>query len=555
MSLRPTPIPAIPAETIRIARAAFPQGNIYIQLRDELGSIYEDEAFAHLFPQRGQPAAAPWQLALVTLMQYMEGLSDRQAADAVRSRIDWKYVLSLELADAGFDSSVLSEFRTRLVAGSAEELLLDILLEKCKERKWVKAKGRQRTDSTHVLGWARVINRLVCVGETMRAALNTLAVVAPEWLQKNSLPEWVERYGKRVEDFWLPKSKDKRDEYARQVGIDGNGLLSAIYELDAPEWLGQIPAVDTLRQVWLQQYWVESNQIYWRSEKEGLPTATHLISSPYDKQVRYAKKHTTVWLGYKVHLTETCDEDLPNLITNVATTAAPIHDTDVVVPIHTALKTKELLPLTHIADTNYLDAELFATSQQDYGVDLVGPTRHDNKWQAQAKKGFAAEYFQIDWQKQQAICPEGKISSSWCTVKNIYGQQTVKIKFAQKDCIVCPSWANCTTAARRTITLRTQEHHLALLAARAREKSPQYEAEYDKRAGIEGTISQGVRGFGLRNARYIGLAKTHLQHVLTATAINFTRISNWLWELPREKTRTSAFQKLMQPIQPTVTIS
>ncbi len=188
-------------------------------------------------------------------------------------------------------------------------------------------------------------------------------------------------------------------------------------------------------------------------------------------------------------------------------------------------------------------------------IHLVGPTRHDNKWQAQAQKGFAAECFQISWPKQQAICPEGKTSSSWCTVKNVYGQETVKIKFAQKDCIVCPSWANCTTAARRTITLRKEEHHLALVAARAREKSPQYKAQYDKRAGIEGTISQGIRGFGLRNARYIGLAKTHLQHVLTATAINFTRISNWLWELPREKTRTSAFQKLMQPIPPTVTIS
>ncbi len=355
MSLHPTPIPAIPAETVRIARAAFPQGNIYMQLKDEPGSVYEDKAFAHLFPQRGQPAAAPWQLALITLMQYMEGLADRQAADAVRSRIDWKYALSLELTDPGFDHSVLSEFRSRLVAGSAEELLLDVLLEKCKDRKWVKAKGRQRTDSTHVLGWARVINWLVCVGETMRAALNTLAVVAPEWLQKNSSSEWVERYGKRVEDFWLPESKDKREEYARQIGMDGHHLLSAIYESDAAEWLGHIPAVDTLRQVWLQQYSVESNQVYWRSEKEGLPTATHLISSPYDSQVRYAKKHTTVWLGYKVHLTETCDEDLPNLITNEpatclsigsATTVAPVHDTDVVVPIHTALKTKDLLPLT-----------------------------------------------------------------------------------------------------------------------------------------------------------------------------------------------------------------
>jgi transposase len=548
MSLHPQMIPAIPQETIRVAQAVFPHGNIYLQLKDTLGSIFEDQSFAHLFPQRGQPAAAPWQLAMVTVMQYIEGLSDRQAADAVRSRIDWKYALSLELTDAGFDSSVLSEFRSRLIQGSCEEMLLNILLEKCKEHKWLRAKGRQRTDSTHVLGWVRTINRLVCVGETMRAALNTLAIVAPEWLQKNSLPEWVERYGRRIEDALLPKSTEKRDEYARLVGIDGDLLLSKIYDQPVPSWLANIPAVETLRKVWLQQYIIESDQIHWRTQKEGLPTATHLISSPYDIQARYAKKNATIWLGYKVHLTETCEDDSPNLITNVATTTAPVHDTDAITPIHAALKTKDLLPLTHIADTNYLDAELFTASQQDYGVDLLGPTRQDNKWQAQAKQGFAAQDFKVDWQKKQAICPQGKLSSSWSLAKNVYGQETVKIKFAQKDCIICPSWANCTTAARRTITLRKQEHHLALLAARAREKSPQYKIEYKKRAGIEGTISQGVRAFGLRRAKYIGLAKTHLQHVLTATAINFTRISNWLSEVPREKTRTSAFERLMQPI-------
>ena len=129
MSLHPQIIPAIPQETARVAHAAFPHGNIYLQLKDELGNIYEDESFAHLFPQRGQPAVSPWQLAMVTVMQYIEGLSDRQAADAVRSRIDWKYVLSLELTDSGFDSSVLSEFRSRLISGSSEEVLLNILLQ------------------------------------------------------------------------------------------------------------------------------------------------------------------------------------------------------------------------------------------------------------------------------------------------------------------------------------------------------------------------------------------------------------------------------------------
>jgi transposase len=183
MSLHPQGVPPVPEETRRIAQAAFPRGNVYMRMRDELGVIYDDQLFASLFSARGQPAMSPWRLALTTVMQFAEGLSDRQAADAVRSRIDWKYALSLELIDPGFDHTVLSEFRTRLVAGQAEQLLLDTLLTRMRERGLLKARGRQRTDSTHVLATIRTLNRLELVGETVRYALNSLAVVAPDWLR------------------------------------------------------------------------------------------------------------------------------------------------------------------------------------------------------------------------------------------------------------------------------------------------------------------------------------------------------------------------------------
>src|SRR6266699_6913221 len=153
---------AIPEETARVARAAYPNGNIYMQMRDALGTIYQDESFAHLFTQNGRPVEAPWRLALITVMQFAEELPDRQAADAVRGRIDWKYALGLELTDAGMDASVLSEFRTRVVAGGAEALLLDALLDVCKQRGWLKAGGKQRTDSTHVLARVRSLSNLEC---------------------------------------------------------------------------------------------------------------------------------------------------------------------------------------------------------------------------------------------------------------------------------------------------------------------------------------------------------------------------------------------------------
>jgi transposase len=189
MSLKPGPIQPVPEETARIARAAFRKGNPLLQLRDELGPIFADTDFADLFPRRGQPGLPPWRLALVTLLQFRENLPDRQAAEAVRARIDWKYLLGLELTDPGFDPSVLCEFRARLLAGSAEERLLERLLERCRELGLLKARGRQRTDATHVLAAIRVLNRLELVGETLRAALNELAAVAPDWL-RGVAPEW-----------------------------------------------------------------------------------------------------------------------------------------------------------------------------------------------------------------------------------------------------------------------------------------------------------------------------------------------------------------------------
>jgi transposase len=254
MSMHPQPIRPVPEETARIAKAAFPKGNLYMKMRDKLGTIFEDADFAELFGVRGRPALAPWRLALVTVMQFAEGLSDRQAAQAVRARIDWKYALGLELTDPGFDFSVLSEFRARLVENSAEHLLLETLLEACKERGYLKARGKQRTDSTHVLGALRLLSQLERAAETMRAALGTLAAVAPEWLRERADPEWFERYARRIEDQRLPKGREARKEYLETVGADGLRLLAQIDDPHTPRSLKGLFEVEVLRLIWAQQY-------------------------------------------------------------------------------------------------------------------------------------------------------------------------------------------------------------------------------------------------------------------------------------------------------------
>jgi len=550
MSLQPQPIGPVPDETARVARAAFPRGNTYMDLRDELGTIFKDEDFAPLFPARGRPAEAPWRLALVTVFQFVEGLSDRRAAEAVRGRIDWKYALGLRLDDPGFDASVLCEFRRRLLAGSAERRLLDTLLDRCRERGWLRARGRQRTDSTHVLARVRGLDRLQCAIETLRHALDSLAVIAPDWLREHGRPEWVERYGRRPEESRLPGSEGGRRTLAQQTGEDGHTLLAAAYGPETPARIGRTPAVETLRRVWVQHFYVEGGRVRWRTDEDGTPPAAVSINTPHDAEARYGKKRSTVWVGYKVHLTESCDDDSPHLVVQVATTPAPAADGDALAGIYEELRAKNTLPGKHTADMGYVDAELLVSSRRDYGVDLIGPARPDYGWQALAGGHFTAADFAIDWEGRRATCPQGRGSSGWTPAVERGHTEVVHIKFSRRDCRACPVRPRCTRAARRSLTIRARGPFEALKAARSREATEEYRAEYARRAGIEGTISQGVRAGGLRRSRYVGQAKTHLQHLATAAAINVLRVVAWLAEVPREGTRMSAFVRLMTGAAP-----
>jgi transposase len=541
MLLKALPIPPVPEETAHVARAVFPRGNVLMQLRDTLGTIYTDEAFADLFPTHGQPALAAWRLALVTLFQFLEGLTDRQAADAVRDRLAWKYALSLDLCDPGFDHTVLSEFRSRLVAGNAEQRLLDLLLERCREGGWLKARGRQRTDSTHILAKIRALNRVLCVAQTMVYVLNVLSEVAPEWVRAYVPAEWVERYGERLEHERLPKEEEERKHYANQVGTDGWTLLHALDAASTADWMKTLPAIETLRTIWEQQFEPLDQGGQWRQEP-ALPAA-QLINSPYDKDARYGKKRTTLWVGYKVHFTQTCDEEAPQLITHVETTQAPISDEGVLSVIHTGLAEKKLLPRHHLVDAGYVTSANLVRSQSGYSVDLVGPTLKTHWYQAET--GYDLTHFGIDWEAETVTCPQGRTSSSWTPVQDA-GKSLIKVKFSQSDCKVCPAQACCTGTTRRTLTLHPREQMLALLAARKREETDEFKDTYRHRAGIEGTHSQGVRAMGLRRSRYIGLPKTHLGHVAVAAAVNVIQLMSWLRGEAPEQTRTSPFKRAMK---------
>jgi transposase len=535
----------IPEQTATVAHAAFPKGTLAMRLADSLGLLYDEADFAALYSAMGRPAEDPVRLALVSVLQFLEGLSDRQAADAVRGRIDWKYLLGLELTDPGFDFSILSEFRARLIAGAQEQVLFDKVLAHLRAQGLLKTRGRQRTDSTHVLGAIRTLNRLEFVIETMRHALNTLAVVAPDWIRAHVPADWVLRYDHRAEDYRLPQADHERTALAEAVGQDGVQLLAWIGVQEADHWLYQVPAIQTLKQVWEEQYAGPPESLRWR-DQQHLPVPTQHICSPYDPEARWANKGSRTWVGYKVFLTETGDPDQPRLITHVATTPASTADETMVKPIHGALEKADLLPTEHLVDAGFVRVEHIVDSPEQYGVTIVGPTAKDSSWQAHTQGAFDKSQFRIDWERQVVICPMGKESRYWLADQR-GADRLVQVFFNREDCLVCPARAQCTRAKNggRVLTLQPRPYHEALQELRQDQRTQAFRQRYAARSGVECLFSQGSRRCDVQQARYRGQRKTHVQQLLSATAINLLRWDAWKQERPIAPTRHSRFSALL----------
>ena len=564
MSMRPRPWPQVPADTARVAKRAFSKGALAIRVRDQLGAWYDDGGFAPAYGVRGAPGISPAQLAVVTVLQFAENLTDRQAADAVRGRLDWKYCLGLVLEDGGFDFSVLSEFRDRVVAAGLEREILDRLLARLQELGLLSAGGRQRTDSTHVLAAVRSLSRLELAGETVRAALEALAAAAPGWLATVIDASWQQPYGRRIDQVRLPAAEAKRAALAVQYGRDGYRLLEAVRAPGAPGWARELPAVVTLRRVWIQQYYrvidEHGEQVIWReATQQGLPPGRALIISPYDTAARYGEKRGRGWAGYKAHLSETCSPPsgddpaggrpaVPNLITNVATTPASVADVTMTGPVHDMLAGAGLAPAEHAVDRGYTSADVLLDARAR-GITLTGPLPATATWQARTPGGYTAEMFTIDWQARQLTCPQGVTATQWNTTTK-KGREWIHVAFPVSACRPCPARDLCTTSgstAGRQVWLRPRPIHEAVAAARAEQATGQWKARYAIRAGAEGTMWQATHVTGIRRARYRGQPKIELEHTAAAAAINLIRLDAWWTGKPLDRTRTTHLQRLTLP--------
>ncbi len=594
MCVQPVPWPEPDPQVVAAVAAMYRgrrEGPLPVLVRDKLGEWLADEQFAGAYGTRGKPGWPPSRLALVTIFQEVEDLTDRQAAEAVRTRIDWKYALGLDLADPGFDHSVLSEFRGKVAAGGLEQVVLGALLERLAAEGLVKAGGKQRTDSTHVVAAVAALNRLELAGESVRAALEALTAARPGWVaQRICVPDFARRYGTPMTSWRPPQSEARRQELAIAYARDGYALLEAVYDPSSPGWLRELPAVDVLRRVLVQNYTriitEDGREVIRRREKEpdgdGLPHGHARIASPYDTDARWGVKREEFWLGYKLHVTETCDDApactcgqagaagqaaagsaggsgdareherehgkgcahlvFPNLITHVATTDATVTDHQMTGAICEDLAGKNLAPGRQYLDSGYLSAAVVVSALTTWGIALIGPLLADTSAQARAGKGYARADFAVDYDAKTVTCPQGKTSASWTPCAQ-HGKDAIVATFSAADCGACPVRSLCTTGKRRQLTLLPRDLAEAQAAARAAEKTIPFQADYARRAGVEGTMHQAA-SHGARRARYRGLPKTRLDHMYMACALNLLRLEAFWTGTPLDRQRTSHLARL-----------
>ena len=392
----------------------------------------------------------------------------------------------------------------------------------------------------------RSLSSLESVGESLRAALNEIADVAPDWLLGVVSSDWFDRYVHRFELQRLPKGQEAKESLRRQVGADSWHLLQAA--ADAPQSVRACASLASLQQVWSQHFERVDDQVRWR-DSPAVESAERVIS-PYETEARASRKRDTDWVGYKVHLSETCGEDeAVHLIVQAEITPATEQDVEETMPLLRDLQARDLVPEVRLVDSGYVSGEVLARHAQ-LGIELVGPLKQEGGWQHET--GYGVSAFQVDWQKQQVQCPQGHLSQNWCSGRHNRGEEVIRVSFSAVTCHACPVKALCTKREKnkgRVVTLSPQPVSEARSRRRTEQDTPPFQQRYALRAGIEGTISEGIRSHGLRRARYRGQAKTQLQAKAIAAAINLVRLRQMLQRTslglsPQPKRPLSPFARL-----------
>jgi transposase len=540
VSLRNTPLPPIPEE-VRKAVKSRKKASPFIAFIDHVGEILEAADFTQMYSVLGQSAIHPGLLVLAVLLQHTEGLSDRQVSERIDDSLTWKYALRLGLHDSGWDPSIYSDFRQRLLNSDCSELILDRLLDIAAEMGLLDP-SKQRTDATHILSAARLMNRIELVHECVFDCINELLDEAPRFLIKINKQEWHDRYFKmRPYNYQVPKTDIAKQRLADTVGADAKYILTKIEKFDDADHLNQLQSVQILRRVLDEQFEDKDDGPSFRT-KDKLGPAGERLASPDDLDATCGSKRGMTWLGSKAHFTETYGADKPHLITNVKTTAAHVNDSLVLDEIHSELRSKGYKPKVHLVDAGYVDTLTLSKCEGKDEIDVLTRFVNGHSWQSKEGKGFDIDKFVIDWEAKSVTCPTGTASNSWKSKGGDEG--VINVSFPSDACKACPFKVDCTHSSSRKLQFKARPVFDFLQECRERQNTPEFRAEYSNRSGSEGTVSQLVRRAKVRRSKYFTREKTHLNNVLSAAAINVIRMGNWLLGIGRAKTRQARYDML-----------
>jgi len=525
MSLRIRPPRTQTNEMSELGHKLLTADNPYRYVGDHIYPRLNEADFAYLYPATGQSAESPVDLILVTVFQFMESLPDRAAAEAVRLRLDWKYALHLPLDDAGFNFSVLSEFRDRLLAHQAERLLFDQVVAWLQQAGLIKTRSRQRTDSLSVLTKVRDLSRLELVLESLRLAVRAIVAAEQDWACAHLPFSWEQQYGQRAVEYQM--SEAQRADLEQSVGRDGFWLLDGLDAPTTPTGLRDLEAVQLLRQVWAQKFVRDTSGVVWRPA--GHYDGHTEIHTPHDPEARWSAKRGQGTVGYRLQVTDTDADGAPHLLTDIALTPHTHADVTALPEIQARLVERAVPPGTHLTDTAYFSGANAHTSTQA-GIVLVSPAPPDASPQAHLPEGLTNAQFIFDWEQRQVRCPAGQVSRRWHEQPGAApGEVVVQAVFAREGCVACPLRPRCVVGDLKRDGRKVQRSSTwpALHAQRQRQHTPAFQREYKRRGGVEGTLSVLVRQQGARVMRYLGTAKGHLQALFTGVAFNLKQAAAW----------------------------
>jgi hypothetical protein len=483
------------------------------ELRPELEAMY--------CTQNGRPAEEPVRMTAVTILQFMERLPDRQAAEACTWDQRWKLALHMEVDEPGFHPTTLVKFRNRLIEHGLERIGFEGVLNAMREAGYLPKKTRQRLDSSHVIGQVSRMSRLECVRETIRLTLNAL-----EPIEALARPErwslWWERYVDNKLDYQAGAAQLKAK--MAQAGADARDLLGWAQGQEAAR-----PAAETLallKRVYVENF-DETSDGDVDQRRAQPPGAVH---NPHDPEAQWSTKDTIKdksWIGYKVQVAETVDEEPraakePSraVITAVVTQEAIASDKAALPVVEQEWEaTEQQKPEELYVDAGYTSGAEVVRAEAE-GRELKGPMAPPPR-----KAGrFSSEDFDVSVAQRQAICPAGQTSTN-CSRLEEQKSGAVSYRFEWNNtlCGSCAQRARCLGTRQKHRTLVVGQHHDTIQARRKAQKTEMFKADMRHRNAIEGTVSELARSYGMRRTRYRGLGKTRLQNWFIGAACNLKR--------------------------------